>query len=196
MVDERLQRQIQFLVEIDELKGVLRRNPVMDGSRLENTAEHSWHLVMMALVLAEHADEPVDTGRVASMVAVHDLVEIDAGDTYAYDTAGAETKAAREREAADRIFGLLPGGQGTELRALWDEFEAGETADARFALAIDRLMPLLHNHHTDGRVWHENGIHPDRVRARMEAIGRGSAALAAHAATVIDASVEAGHFPH
>ena len=159
-----LEQQIRFIVEIDRLKTVLRQNYLADGTRRENTAEHSWHVALMALVLAEHAAAPVDRARVLELLLVHDLVEIDAGDTFAYDSQGTETKLAREQAAADRIFGLLPEAQARELRALWDEYEAEETPEARFALSLDRLMPMLHNALTEGRAWRANGVIADKVR--------------------------------
>ena len=192
---ERLTRQIQFLVEIDKLKGILRRSYVLDASRLENTAEHSWHLTMMALVLAEHADTPADLTTVLKMLAVHDLVEIDAGDTFVYDTAGAATKDAREAAAADRIFALLPPDQASGLRRLWEEFDTGDSPEARFARSLDRLMPLLHNVAAEGRSWQEHGIDPDQVRARNATIADGSAQLWAYARALIDTAERNGFFP-
>lgn len=192
---ERLARQIEFLVEIDKLKGVLRRSYVLDASRLENTAEHSWHLAMMALVLAEHADAPADLSTVLKMLVVHDLVEIDAGDTFVYDTAGAASKEAREQEAADRIFALLPDDQGAELRRLWEEFDSGDSPEARFARSLDRLMPLLHNVAAEGRSWQEHGITPDQVRARNAGIADGSAQLWAYAQALIRTAERRGYFP-
>jgi putative hydrolases of HD superfamily len=174
---ERLGAQLDFLLAVDALKQVERRTRIVGGGRQENTAEHSWHLALFALVLAEHCDEPVDLGRVLAMAVVHDLVEVDAGDTFAYDVAGEAAKVEREQAAADRIFGLLPPEQGAQLRALWEEYERGDTADARFAMAVDRLQPMLLNHADDGRTWHEHGITADRVLARNAAIGRSSAAL-------------------
>lgn len=192
---ERLVRQIEFLVEIDKLKGVLRRSYVLDASRRENTAEHSWHLAMMALVLGEHADVPADLTTVLKMLIVHDLVEIDAGDTFVYDDAGAATKEAREAAAADRIFALLPADQGSELRRLWEEFDTGDTPEARFARSLDRLMPLVHNVAAEGRSWHENGIQPHQVRARNAGIADGSAQLWAYARALIDNAERRGYFP-
>jgi len=192
---ERLARQIEFLVEIDKLKGVLRRSYVVDASRLENTAEHSWHLAMMALVLAEHADAPADVTTVLKMLVVHDLVEIDAGDTFVYDTAGAATKDTREAAAADRIFALLPADQGAELRRLWEEFDTADSPEARFARSLDRLMPLLHNVAAEGRSWQEHGITPDQVRARNAVIADGSAQLWAYARALIDTAEHRGYFP-
>jgi putative hydrolase of HD superfamily len=174
---ERLERQLEFLLEADRLKQVERRTRILGSGRQENTAEHSWHLALLALVLAEHADEPVDVARVVAMLLLHDLVEIDAGDTFAYDDAGYETKAVREQLAADRLYGLLPDGQGAALRALWEEFEAAETAEARFANALDRLQPVLLSHANGGGPWQEHGITRDRVLERNAPIAAGSAAL-------------------
>src|SRR5438874_9575925 len=141
--NERFERQIRFILEIDKLKTIMRRTYLIHADRAENTAEHSWHLAIMAILLAEHANEPVDVTRVVKMVLVHDIVEIDAGDTYFYDTAAALDKSEREHAASARIFGILPDDQGKELGELWEEFEKGESPDARFALALDRFMPQL-----------------------------------------------------
>jgi putative hydrolase of HD superfamily len=193
MAKDRLERQIAFILDIDRLKTVLRRTYILAGDRNENTAEHSWHLAVMALLLAEHADAPVDACRVVRMLLVHDIVEVDAGDTFAYDTAGQADKAEREWRAADRLFGLLPHDQGRELRALWEEFEAAESADARFAAALDRLMPILHNIHTAGRSWQEHGITADRVLALNARMARGSQALWDYARREIERAVAEGH---
>jgi putative hydrolase of HD superfamily len=166
----RFERQIRFIVEIDRLKTVLRRTLVTDASRRENSAEHSWHIALMAPLLAEHAEEPVDVARVVRMLLVHDLVEIDAGDTFAYDAHGNADRAQREQRAADRLYGLLPDDQARELRAAWDEFEAAETPEARFANALDRLQPLLQNLHTDGGTWRTHGITREQVLGRMQPI--------------------------
>ena len=173
----RLADQIAFLLEVDRLKGVERRGYVADGSRLENTAEHSWTLALMAMLLAEHATEPVDVATVVRMVVIHDIVEVDAGDTYVYDEAGTADKEACEQAAADRLYRLLPPDQGTELRALWDEFELGATSEARFARSIDRFAGFLLNHASDGRSWRDNGTTADRVRAVNSAIDAGAPAL-------------------
>jgi putative hydrolases of HD superfamily len=188
----RLGAQLRFLLEIDALKTVLRRSLLADGSRRENSAEHSWHLAMLAIVLAEHAAEPVDLAKVIRMVLVHDIVEIDAGDTYIYDTEGYLTKDDRERTAADRIFALLPADQAVELRGLWEEYEAHETAEARFAAVCDRLAPLLHNYVNAGEVWRANGITDDRVRERNGVIADGSTALWEYASALIDDAVARG----
>lgn len=192
--DERLARQIDFLIEMDRLKGVVRRSPLADGSREENSAEHSWHLALMAMVLAGHAAEPVDATRVMRMLLVHDIVEIDAGDAYAYDPNANVGKAERELAAAGRLFGLLPDDQAAELRALWDEFEAQATAESRFANALDRLMPLLHNYLNDGRVWRANHVTPDQVRRRMAPVAGGSPALGALVEHIVADSLDRGLF--
>ncbi len=166
----RAERQLSFLIDADRLKGVLRQTSLCDGSRRENSAEHSWHLALMAEVLAEHAEGAVDVSRVVRMLIVHDLVEIDAGDTFAYDQGANVDRAAREQLAADRIFGLLPDEQGRAMRALWEEFEARTTSDARFAVALDRLQPLLNNHRSGGGSWRAHGITRSQVFRRMEPI--------------------------
>jgi putative hydrolases of HD superfamily len=193
--DAQLADRIRFVVELDRLKEVLRRTVVTDGTRRENTAEHSWHVAMMALVLADTADEPVDPMRVARLLLVHDIVEIDAGDTFVYDADGQETKSARERAAAERLFGLLPDGQGHELRACWFEFEDGTTVEARFARALDRLQPLLLNHASAGQAWREHGVTADQVRAVNAAIEDGSPALWKLAQHLIDDAVTLGWLP-
>jgi putative hydrolases of HD superfamily len=193
--ERQLADRIRFVVELDRLKQVLRRTVVTDGSRRENSAEHSWHLAMMALVLSDAADQPVDPLRVALLVLVHDIVEIDAGDTFVYDTDGHATKAERERAAAERIFGLLPTGQAQELRAHWAEFEHGTGADARFARALDRLQPLLLNYASAGQAWREHDITADRVREVNSTIGEGSQELWALAQRVIDDAVARGWLP-
>lgn len=157
-------------MELDKLKTVLRRTMLTDLSRRENSAEHSWHLTLMAVLLHEHACDGVDLLRVMKMLIVHDVVEIDAGDTFAYDAAGYADKEEREHAAADRLFGLLPDDLATELRALWDEFEEGTTADAGFAVALDRLHPLLQNLHTQGGTWRSHGVTLQQVLIRMQPI--------------------------
>jgi putative hydrolase of HD superfamily len=174
---DRLAEQLGFVLEVDRLKSVLRRGYVADGSRYENTAEHSWTLALMAIVLAEHAAEPVDVSTVVRMVVIHDLVEVDVGDTYVYDDAARAAVAEAEARAADRLFGLLPAGQGAELRALWDEFEHGDSAEARFARSLDRFAGFLLNHASEGRSWRENGITTDRVHDRNAMIESGAPPL-------------------
>jgi putative hydrolase of HD superfamily len=173
----RLAAQIDFIREVDALKGILRRSYLFDEDRRENSAEHSWHVALMALVLAEHADEPVDRERVVKMLLVHDIVEIDAGDVAVYDVEARKAKAVEEVRAADRLFGLLPADVGTELRVLWDEYELQESADARFAKAIDRLMPLLHNALGGGKTWRELGVSIEQVREINQPIAHASTSL-------------------
>jgi putative hydrolase of HD superfamily len=169
MSSERLARQIAFLLEADKLKAVLRRTSLVDRSRPENSAEHSWHLAVAALTLGEYADGPVDLQRVLELLTIHDLVEIDAGDTFAYDPdpTALTTKAAREHAAAERVFGLLPPEQGARLRALWDEFEALESRESRFANALDRLQALVQNMGSGGGSWRTYGVTRSQVLARM-----------------------------
>ena len=179
MTDNRLARQLAFLTEIDRAKTVLRQTLLCDRSRRENDAEHSWHLAMCASVLAEYAPPGVDLGRVLTMALVHDLVEIDAGDTFAYDEAGNATKEARERAAADRIYAMLPEEQGAYYRALWEEFDAMETPDARFAAACDRLQPFLNNLATGGHTWKLGHVRLSQVERRIGPVCALSPALRA-----------------
>jgi len=186
MSENRLAAQLRFIVEADRLKTVLRRTWLTDGSRRENSAEHSWHLALMAVLLSDHAPAGSDLSRVVRMLLVHDVVEIDAGDTFAYDAGANRDRAAREQAAADRLFGLLPPDQAVELRSLWDEFEAGETPDARFALALDRLQPLLQNVHSDGGTWRTHGVTREQVLERMRPIEAVSAEVWRYVEGVID----------
>ena len=175
---EPLDRQVGFLLEADRLKTVLRQSTLTDRSRRENSAEHSWHLALMALVLAEHAPPGTDLGRVMVMVVLHDLVEIDAGDLFAYATPADQARQERaERAAADRLFALLPPAQASSLRALWEEFEERATAEAKFARALDRLQPMLINMVTDGGTWAAHGVTADQVLVRV-ALDRGRLAVA------------------
>jgi len=191
---ERLARQIQFIVEVDKLKEIFRQTVLINSRRAENDAEHSWHLCLVVITLAEHANVPgLDILRVLKMLIIHDLVEIDAGDTFAYDTAGMATQHARESLAADRIFGLLPDDQGREFRALWDEFEARQTPESRFAAAVDRFQPMLLNCRTEGAAWKRHGVTSDRVLARNAHVAEGSKALWEYAAKMIEDAVAARH---
>ena len=176
-IPERLRRQLEFILEIDRLKSVLRQSYLIDNDRHENSAEHSWHLAVAAMVLAEHAKERIDVSKVIRLVLVHDLVEIDAGDTFIYDDAGNVGKAAREQKAANRLFGVLPEEQGQTFMALWREFEDRQTPDAKFAFALDRLMPILHNVFTQGRSWKEHGIRQEQALAKNRPIEDGSPVL-------------------
>ena len=189
-----LAARLRFALEIDSLKSVLRRNSVTDGSRRENSGEHSWHLALMAIVLAPHAGGPVDVGRVVEMLLVHDLVEIDAGDTFVYDSDARAQQEEVEQRAADRLFALVPGDEGVRLRATWDEFEAATTAEARFAHSVDRIAPLLLNHANHGELWADYGITGDRVRAYNAHIADGAPDLWAAAQALIADAAANGWF--
>src|ERR1017187_1550023 len=194
MIPERLERQVQFILEADKLKEIFRQTVCTQSRRAENDAEHSWHLCLAVIVLAEHANSAgLDVLRVLRMLIVHDLVEIDAGDTFAYDTARMADQHAREARAAERIFGLLPDDQAREFRALWDEFEDKRTPESRFATAIDRFQPMLLNCRTEGAAWRRHGVTEDRVIARKPAVADGSAAIGEYARRIVRAAVEEGH---
>ena len=190
--NRRLSQQIAFILEVEKLKTVLRRTLLLDRSRVENDAEHTWQLALMAMVLSEHSREKVELVRVLKMLLIHDIVEIDAGDTFAYDTVLAASQAERELKAAERIFALLPEDQAKEFRALWDEFEAKASAESRFANAMDRLQPLLHNFFTDGGTWSAGGITAANVERRMQPIGMASDTLGDLSAQLIALAVEQG----
>ncbi|HVF33052.1 MAG TPA: HD domain-containing protein [Acidimicrobiales bacterium] len=192
---DRLARQLTFLVELDKAKSVFRQSYLTDGSRKENDAEHMWHLALFVLVLAEHAGEPIDVAKVLQMVLVHDIVEIDAGDTYLYDEVAKATQTAREAKAADRLYGLLPPDQGAQLRAVWEEFEARRTPESRFAAAVDRLQPVLLNLATEGRAWTEHGLTAERVRDVNSKIALGSPVLWDHVRRLLDDAVADGYLP-
>jgi putative hydrolase of HD superfamily len=182
----RLQQQIGFLVEIDKLKKVLRQTWLLDQSRYENDAEHSWHIAVTAMLFREYADDPnVDLLRVIKMLLVHDLVEIDAGDTYAYDEKACLQQPEREQMAEGRIFSLLPPDQAVEFRGLWEEFEARQTPAARYAAALDRFQPLLHNYLTGGRAWLDHAVTADRVFARNRSVLDGAPRLGQYAEDLI-----------
>ena len=163
---ERLKKQIEFILEIDKMKNLYRQTYVLHEARKENDAEHSWHLAIMAFMLSEYSNQSVDVLKVIKMVLMHDIVEIDAGDTYCYDEKGYTTKAEREESAAQRIFGLLPEDQRNEYYQLWREFEDSETSEARFAAVLDRLQPLMLNYNKKGISWQEHGIYKEQVLNR------------------------------
>ncbi|MDF3605559.1 HD domain-containing protein [Paracoccus sp. DMF-8] len=190
--NDRLRQQFLFILEVESFKQVLRRTPLLDGSRRENDAEHSWELAMMAAVLHEHADEGTDLLHVLRMLLIHDIVEIDAGDTFIYDGAASADQEEREQGAAERIFGLLPADQAAEFAALWDEFEARKTPEARFARAMDRLQPLLHNFFTSGGTWHTPGVTARDVLARKAPIGQASELLWQTAQSLVGEGVRRG----
>jgi putative hydrolase of HD superfamily len=190
---QRLDRQMRFVSEIGALKGVLRQTVLAGLGRPENSAEHSWHLAMMAITLAEHAPPGTDISRVTGMVLVHDLVEIDAGDLFAYaDQAQQERQDAAEHAAADRIFAILPGTQAAVFRQLWDEFVERQTAEAKFARALDRLQPMLENMAVGGGTWQRHGITADQVLAKVELIEEGSANLGMLARDMVSHAVGTG----
>lgn len=192
-IDPRLVRQLGFIQELDRLKGVLRQTRVLDGARQENSAEHSWHLALCAMVLAEYAPPGTDLLRVVRMVLVHDVVEIDAGDAFAYDASVNVGKEERERRAAERLFGLLPPDLADDLRALWMEFEEGATPDARFAVALDRLQPLLLNFNGQGGSWRHHAVSHDRVMIRMAPIREGAPTLWPLVERLLDEAVARGY---
>jgi putative hydrolase of HD superfamily len=189
----RLTQQIQFIIEIDKLKLILRQTLLTDGSRRENSAEHSWHLALMAIVLAEYAPEGVDQLLAIKMLLIHDLVEIDAGDTFCYDVQANENKAANEAQAALRLFGLLPADQAEEMRSLWEEFEARKTPTAKFAAALDRIQPMLHNQLTSGGTWRIHNITRDKVMKRIAPVETGAPELWFFIQQLIEDCVAAGY---
>ena len=176
-MDERLQKQLDFSLEIDKEKNIFRQTHLSGHGRNENDAEHAWHMAIMAYLLREYSNEPVDTAKVMLMCLIHDIVEIDAGDTYAYDEEGLKTQKAREDAAKERIFSLLPDDQKEELTSLFDEFEASETPEARFAHAVDNLQPLILNNSNDGSDWKEHGIYASQIYGRQKKTAEGSRKL-------------------
>ncbi|NJL38521.1 MAG: HD domain-containing protein [Leptolyngbyaceae cyanobacterium RM2_2_4] len=193
MQTDRLAQQIQFIIEIDKLKSILRQTLLVDGSRRENSAEHSWHLALMAVLLIEYAPAGVDLLSAIKMLLIHDLVEIDAGDTFCYDLQGNETKAEREVQAANRLFGMLPSEQGAELKQIWHEFESQETVTAKFAAALDRLQPVLHNQQTKGGTWQLHNINREQVERRVKPIETGAPELWTFVQKLLDDCVAAGY---
>lgn len=191
--DERFKRQIEFIVEADKLKKVERRTTLLDRSRQENSAEHSWHIALLVLILSEYAEEEnLDLLRVIKLLLIHDLVEIDAGDTYCYDEVGGQDQLKRENKAADRIFSILPADQAKALRALWDEYEAKRSPESKFANALDRVQPFLHNYFTRGHTWQKHGIQKSQVVNRMKPVDDGSPFLWEYIADLIEDAVERG----
>ncbi len=194
MMTDRFRQQLEFIVEIDKLKQVYRQTYLTDGLRKENDAEHSWHLALMSILLAEHAlHQDLDVTRVLKMVLIHDIVEIDAGDTYCYDQELRVASAAREQKAAQRLFGLLPKDQALEFKELWEEFEQRQTPEAGFAAALDRFQPLLHNYVTKGKSWLEHGITSEQIMFRNKTIADGSAVLWNYARELIQKALEKGY---
>ncbi len=192
MYPENLLRQISFIKEIDKLKYILRKTKLFNSDRNENDAEHSWHLALMTIILAEHSNHPIDVLRVLKMVLIHDIVEIDSGDTFIYDTQKNHVNTDEERLAANRIFGILPKEQAEELIAIWEEFEAGETNEAKFAKAMDRLEPLLQNTSNNGGTWAEFNVNYSTVYEKKQAIENGSDSIWAYANELLTNSIEKG----
>ena len=172
-----MERQFRFALEADKEKRIGRQTYISNGTEKENDAEHAWHAALMAILLAEYANEPIDVLRTVTMLLIHDMVEIDAGDTYAYDEAAKQTQREREEKAADRIFGMLPGDQRDELRALWEEFEACETPEAKFAHTMDNIQPAMLNNATNGQAWVEHGVRLSQILKRNQTTPEGSQSL-------------------
>lgn len=191
--NERLQKQIAFIKEIDKVKNIFRQTYLADGTRKENDAEHSWHIALMAVLLKEYVSEDVDVAKVMTMVLIHDLVEIDAGDTYAYDSEGAKSKREREVKAADRIFGILPEDQAMYFRELWEEFEAYDTPDAKYAHLLDNFQPLLLNDASGGRSWNEHGVHKSQIYKRNEKVQETSQEIWNTIQKVVEAHIAKGN---
>lgn len=189
---ERLQEQLRFIVEVDRLKHVLRRTSPIGAERRENSAEHSWQVVLMAILLHEHANEPIDLLRVVRMLAIHDVVEVDVGDTFHYDKSRREDLAELEARAAERLFGMLPVDQATELAALWREFEAKESPEAQFAAAVDRFVAFVMNSNNDGGTWVTHGVSASQILSLNGHIGSGSAALWGAAQQLVSQALESG----
>jgi len=190
---DRLSRQLAFSLELDKLKTILRQTLLADGSRRENDAEHSWHVAMMAVLLAEYAPEGADPMRASRMLLFHDVVEIDAGDTFIHDEAANQDKAEREQRAADRLYGMLPADQAAELRALWQEYEDRATPTARFADALDRLQPIMNNFATEGGTWKPHNVSADKVLKLVERIRAGAPALGDYAENLVHEAVRRGY---
>ncbi|EGQ9933851.1 HD domain-containing protein [Vibrio vulnificus] len=190
---ERLNKQLALLMELDKLKSVLRRTRVKSADkRLENSAEHSWHVALMALLMEEHANEPVNICRVVKMLLLHDVVEIDAGDTFVYDAVASKQQAEKELAAAQRLFGMLPADQGEDLLQLWLEFEAAQTADAKFGKALDRIIPMLLNYHNHGQSWQEHGVTRQQALTVNQKIDLGSHVLWDKAQEIIEQATQNG----
>ena len=190
---ERFEKQMAFILEADKEKNILRQTHLSGGGRQENDAEHAWHMAMMIYLLQEYANEPFDLAKTMMMALIHDIVEIDAGDTYAYDTAAMETQAERERLAAERIFGLLPDDQRDELRSLFEEFEAGETPEAKFARTMDNLQPLMLNDSNNGGDWREHKVTKTQIMGRHGRNQLGSRVIGEYTKELIERNVQKGN---
>lgn len=192
--EERFQKQLEFIKEIDKEKQIFRQTYISDATRKENDAEHAWHMAIMAFLLSEYANEEIDVLRTIRMILIHDVVEIDAGDTYAYDEVGKQSQREREEKAAKRLFGMLPEDQAEDMLLLWEEFEAGETPEARFARSLDNFQPMMLNDATDGRAWVEHEVAISKILKRNERTSRGSKELWDFAKeNFIEKNVSLGH---
>lgn len=192
--EERFQKQLAFIKEIDKEKQIFRQSYVSDATRKENDAEHAWHMAIMAFLLSEYSNEEIDVLKTIRMILIHDVVEIDAGDTYAYDEVGKQSQREREEKAASRLFGMLPTDQAEDMLALWEEFEAGETPEARFARALDNFQPMMLNDATDGIAWEEHEVAVSKILKRNERTPRGSQELWNYAKeNFIEKNVAIGH---
>jgi putative hydrolase of HD superfamily len=189
-VMSRLDKQMEFIMEVDKIKTINRQTYITGGVRKENDAEHSWHLALMALLLSEYANDDIDVLKTMSMVLIHDMVEIDAGDTYAFDSVGAASKEERELKAADRIFNILPKDQAEYFRKLWDEFEEGETMESKFANALDKIQPILLHNLSDGKSWREHKVTLEQILKRNEFTKDGSASLWDYTKEIIDDHID------
>lgn len=190
---DRLEKQLEFILELDKMKQIVRQTYLSDASRKENDAEHSWHMAVMCMLLSEYSNEDIDVLKTMSMLLIHDVVEIDAGDTYAYDAKANSTKQERELKAADRLFGLLPDDQAEKMRKLWEEFEQWETAEAKFAHTLDNLQPILLNDASGGRSWREHGVREEQTLNRNKRTHEGSEELYIKVKEIIDKHVEIGN---
>lgn len=196
-MNDRLKKQMEFALEMDKEKGIGRQTYILDALRKENDAEHGWHLALMTMVLSEYSNEPIDVARTMSMVVIHDIVEIDAGDTYAYDSVGNASKEEREKKAADRIFNILPNDQAVYFMELWREFEEENTPEARFATAIDSVQPIMLNDASNGLAWREHRVEASKVRERAERkVKPGSEKLYEMVMDIIEENVAKGNLRH
>lgn len=193
MVKDRLNKDIQFILELDKMKSILRQTSLIDGSRNENDAEHSWHIAVMAMVLSEYANKEIDVCKAIKMLLVHDIIEIYAGDTFCYDTEANKSKKERELEAADRIFGILDQDKGRKIRELWEEFEEMKTDEAIFAAAMDRMQPLFSNYYSGGGTWKKYNVKREQVYKRMEPIKYASKQLWEFTVSMIEDAIEKGY---
>ncbi|MGN1410920.1 MAG: HD domain-containing protein [Oscillospiraceae bacterium] len=191
-MNERLKKQIEFLVEIDKMKNIYRQTLVLHEDRAENDAEHSWHLAMLVMILSEYSNQPIDVLHVIKIVLIHDIVEIDAGDTYCYDVEGNKSKAEREEKASQRLFGMLPDDQRQELYSLWREFEEKSTAESKFANVVDRIQPITLNYRKDGISWIKHGVKAQQVLDRNSHVAEGSKELWEYVQYIIDDAVKNG----